>query len=209
VNEAADEAACDRRVPVVVLGCWLAGAALSRRVGMWLGIGGVALLLAAALLARDARRLAPLARPATKPIALGLLAGVAMTVLTYVLHGPLVDGLPAIGREVSGLYERLGATRTAWRAVALLPVVAAEELVWRGAVQSALARRAGVWPGVLAAAALYAVGHAPVGSLLLVTLAFGCGLVWSGVRAATASLLAPFVAHAVWDEIVLFVFPLR
>jgi membrane protease YdiL (CAAX protease family) len=204
-----NEAASDRWLPVAVLGCWLAGAALSRRVGMWLGIGGVAMALAAALLARDWRRLAPLARPAAKPIALGLLAGVAMTVLTYVLHGPLVDSVPAIAREVNGLYERLGATRTAWRALAVLPIVAAEEVVWRGAVQSALARRAGVWPAALGAAALYAVGHAPVGSLLLVTLAFGCGLVWSSLRAATASLLAPFVAHAVWDEVVLFVWPLR
>jgi membrane protease YdiL (CAAX protease family) len=58
------------------------------------------------------------------------------------------------------------------------------------------------------AASLYALAHAPVGSPLLVVVAFGCGLMWSGLRAYTGELVAPLTAHLVWDVCVLIVRPL-
>jgi membrane protease YdiL (CAAX protease family) len=97
--------------------------------------------------------------------------------------------------------------------MALVPVILGEELVWRGVVQGALARQVGArqvggerW-AILLGTLLYALAHAPLGSPVLVATAFSCGLAWSGLRHVTAGLVAPLVAHLIWDEMVLLVVP--
>jgi hypothetical protein len=91
--------------------------------------------------------------------------------------------------------------------MALVPVILGEELVWRGVVQGALARQAGARWAILLGTLLYALAHAPLGSPVLVATAFSCGLAWSGLRHVTAGLVAPLVAHLIWDEMVLLVVP--
>ena len=92
--------------------------------------------------------------------------------------------------------------------VAIVPVIVGEELVWRGVVQASLVRRLGVWGGVTMAAAVYALVHAPLGSSVLVAVAFSCGLAWGTLRATTASLVPSLVAHLLWDVLVLLWLPL-
>ena len=197
-----------RWTPAAVFVLWLAGAALSRHVGLWLGVGGTAVALATVLVLADHRRLLPLYADARGPTVQGLLVGAFMTLVSYPAY-PLLKALaPALESDVGGLYGRFGGP-VWWRPLALVPIVVAEELVWRGAVQSALRRRHGARTTVLLAAALYALAHLPVGSPFLVALAFGCALVWSGLRATTASLLAPTLAHLLWDQVVLVIAPLR
>ena len=58
------------------------------------------------------------------------------------------------------------------------------------------------------AAVAYAVAHAPLGSALLVVVAFLCGLAWGALRAASKSLVPPLMAHLVWDVLVLLCLPL-
>jgi membrane protease YdiL (CAAX protease family) len=43
---------------------------------------------------------------------------------------------------------------------------------------------------------------------VLVAVAFSCGLAWSTLRASTASLVPPLVAHLLWDALVLLWLPL-
>ncbi len=92
--------------------------------------------------------------------------------------------------------------------LALLPVVAGEELVWRGAVQTELVRRSGRWRGVVLAALAYALAHAPLGSPLLVAAALLCGLTWGTLRVVTGSLVPSLLAHLVWDILVFLSVPL-
>ena len=47
-----------------------------------------------------------------------------------------------------------------------------------------------------------------LGSLLLVVCAFVCAIVWGIMRLASGSLVAPIVAHVLWDLGVLVVWPL-
>ena len=89
-----------------------------------------------------------------------------------------------------------------------MPVILGEELVWRGVVQAALVRRLGPWRGVTLAAVAYALAHAPLGSPVLVVVAFLCGLAWGALRATTSSLVPTLVAHLVWDLLVLLWLPL-
>jgi membrane protease YdiL (CAAX protease family) len=202
-----DETKLDRWGPPAVVLVWWLGAALSRVAGMWLGVGGTAVALAAALLLADGPRLRALATPRRGALVYGVLVGAFMTLATYPLYPILVDLSAPLAADVAALYARLGASGSAWRALWLVPIVAAEEIVWRGFVQSALQRRVGARVAVLLAAAFYALAHVPVGSPLLVVVAFACGLVWSALRAARGSLVAPLLAHLLWDVVVLFVAP--
>jgi membrane protease YdiL (CAAX protease family) len=197
----------DLALPLVVTLAWLAGATAARRVGLWLGLGGAAILLAAVLLVVDRRRLRALFSLAPRPIILGALAGGVATLLTRPLYVAVTRVAPAVASDVARLYGHLDATTPAWASLALMLVVVAEELVWRGAVQGALERRVGAGAGALLAAALYALALAPISSPVLVLVAFTCGLLWSGLRAATGSLVAPLIAHLVWDQVVLNIAP--
>jgi hypothetical protein len=203
-----DAAKLDRWGPPAVVLAWLAGAALSRAAGIWLGLGGTAIVLATSLVLVDLHRLRPLCVAARAAILRGLLVGASMTLATYALYPLMIQLSPTLADDVAGLYARLRTSGPGWRALWLLPIVLGEEIVWRGFVQGALQCRHGARAGVLLAAALYALAHIPVGSPLLVVVAFACGLVWSALRATTSSLLAPLIAHLLWDVVVLLLFPL-
>ena len=43
---------------------------------------------------------------------------------------------------------------------------------------------------------------------LLILCAFGCAVLWGGLRVATRSLVVPIIAHVVWDLGILVVWPL-
>ena len=187
---------------------WACGAAASWSVGMWTALGVTAVGLGAIAFALEGRALGALLRPTAKAILVGAAAGAAMTLATYGLYPLLAARFPVVARDTAHLYTKLDAPAHLWLSLVLVPVVVGEEVVWRGLVQGALARRLGARGAVLAAAPLYAVAHAPVGSPILGLAALACGLVWGGLRAATAGLIAPLVAHLLWDEIVLFLAPL-
>lgn len=191
-----------------VLAVWLGGAALARREGLWLGLGGAAVALATVLTFVDGRRIRELFSLAPLPIGAGLAAGALATLLTRPLFALLASVAPWVRADVAILYGRLGATAPAWGPVALAVVVVAEEIVWRGSVQGAIQRRFGATSSaVLLAAALYALALVPFGSPLLVLVAFACGVLWSGLRVATGGLVAPLLAHLLWDQAVLYFFP--
>ncbi len=196
----------DARLALLTVAAWSLGATVAARVGVWLGVGSVAVALGALVLARDPAVRARL-RPRTRDVALGAAAAAVMIAATYVL-APLVAGSRAFADELAALYAAFRAAGTAPAVVALAPVVLGEELAWRGAVQEATERRLGRTGAALVTALLYALAHAPIGSPLLVVTALGCGLVWGALRALTASLVAPVVCHLLWDACVLLLFPL-
>ncbi|MBC8131903.1 MAG: CPBP family intramembrane metalloprotease [Deltaproteobacteria bacterium] len=189
---------------------WALGAAVSTRLGLWVGLGCTAMVLGAAVSAREWAYLRHLLRPRAWHVVAGLLVGVGMTVATKLLYLPVADGLPVVARDVAYLYGKLsegGPLR--WHlAVVLVPVILGEEVVWRGLVQGAAERRCGAALAVPLAASMYALAHAPVGSPSLVAAAFFCGLVWGTLRAFTGGLLAPLLAHLLWDAMILLVSPL-
>jgi membrane protease YdiL (CAAX protease family) len=155
----------------------------------------------------DTASVRALLRPTRTALLAGALTAAAMTAATYGLYPIVARSSPGLARDTAQLYAKLDSGGHAWRALLLLPIVVGEEIVWRGLVQGALARRFGATATVLVAALVYAAAHAPIGSSVLVLAALGCGVVWGALRANTASLVAPIVAHVVWDVVLLFVAP--
>lgn len=159
--------------------------------------------MAAIVVWRDARRIRELVRVTPRVAILAVVAAAAMVAVTYSLFPLLVRSMPSIGTETASIYARfLSGHSMSLIVVSVVPVIVAEELIWRGAFQSSIGKGS-----VLVTAAVYALAHAPLGSTLLVAVAFVCGLYWSALRAMSQSLLPAVCAHLAWD-IALVLFPL-
>lgn len=202
------EAAAAPRLALGFFVVWFSAVACAGLIGIWVTAGGIALVLGTFALATDASGCREALRPRWAPMGIGLAVGVAMAVGTYGAYRVLAQWAPFVVRDTAQLYAAFRAPSTLVGSVALTPIILGEELVWRHVVQQALAARFGRWPGVVAAALAYAAALLPLGSPAMLLAALGCGLVWSGLRCVTRGLIAPVVAHLVWDAVVLVWLPL-
>jgi membrane protease YdiL (CAAX protease family) len=83
----------------------------------------------------------------------------------------------------------------------------AEELFWRGLVQSRLTRRYGPARGAALAAAAYGGAHVVTGNATLVGAASVAGAFWSTLAAGGLSMGALIAGHALWDLLIFLVAP--
>ncbi len=197
--------AAERDVPALVIPpLWALGAWQARTYGLWGALGVTAALLAVVVLVLEGR--AVIGRgPHARLWPLGIGAGLVMALGTTALFGPAVKAFPTLFADVSRLYGAFGDPGSP-SALLLLPVIViCEEMVWRGAVQSALAVRMRWLPAAVVGALVYALAHAPFGSPALVLTCAVAGLCWGALRGLTDSLLASMAAHLVWDFAVLVV----
>ncbi len=194
-------------LPLAAATAWIAAAAAARWLGIWIALGGTALALGAVVMALD-RAARTALRPTPVRILIGAAAGLVLAAGTHLAFPVLARLEPWIARDTALLYAAFRAPPGRWASLALAPIVLGEELVWRGSVQGALAGRLGRAAGVPLAALAYALAHVPLGSPVLLLVAFGCGLAWGALRALTGSLVPPLVAHLAWDVLVLLWLPL-
>jgi membrane protease YdiL (CAAX protease family) len=141
-------------------------------------------------------------------VLLGAAAGGLMAAATYLLYPTARAHLAVHRHRHERLYAAFRAPSLVVASVALVPVIVGEELVWRGVVQTSLVERLGRLERRRAGGVLYALVHVPLGSPVLVAVALFCGLAWGALRATTASLVPPLVAHLLWDVLVLLWLPL-
>jgi len=197
--------------PSLALACvvvWLVASASAGALGIWLALGGASIALGIAVFVLDRAAALRLLRPSARLVLVGAAAGWSMAAATYLLFPVFARALPFIRTDMASLYASFREPPRVIAALALLPVILGEELVWRGVVQTALARRLGPWRGIPVAALAYAFAHAPLGSPVLVAVALSCGMAWGALRAASASLVPSLLAHLVWDILVLLWLPL-
>jgi membrane protease YdiL (CAAX protease family) len=83
----------------------------------------------------------------------------------------------------------------------------AEEIFWRGLVQSALRRRYGRWRGAALAAMAYGGVHVVTGNFTLMGAAGIAGTHWCTLYAAGVPLGALIVSHTTWDIWIFLVQP--
>jgi membrane protease YdiL (CAAX protease family) len=188
---------------------WLAAAALAAPFGILPAVGGAAVALGVSVLLFARPAATALLRPSPGLVLLGAAVGSLMAVATYLLYPVLARLLPFVATDAARLYRAFRAQSPLLASVAMVPIIVGEELVWRGVVQASLVRRLGAWRGVGMAAVAYALVHAPLGSSVLVAVAFSCGLAWGTLRATTASLVPSLVAHLLWDALVVLWLPLK
>jgi uncharacterized protein len=209
-GRAAAGAVAPRDRPLLALACvaaWLVAAFAASAVGIWWAIGGAAIVLGGWVAVVVGADLRPLLKPTPRLLALGLAAGAVSVAASYALYPLLVRLAPWATLETELLYAAFRAPSLLVASIVLVPIIFGEEVVWRGVVQSTLARRVGPWGGALAAGAVYALASVAIGSPLLVLISLALGLLWSLLRALTRSLVPTLVAHVVWNAVVLLWLP--
>jgi len=124
---------------------WFAAGLSARWLGIWPALGGAAVVLGAWALLVDASgvrsRFVPGRRLLARGLALGLVTGAVTAAATYLLYPVVVTAFPWLAAQADALYDAFRAPSALVVALALVPIVVGEELVWRGVVQGAVARR--------------------------------------------------------------------
>jgi hypothetical protein len=148
--------------------------------------------------------LSPLEQLHPTPAALGL-GAVAAVPLLLGLRWTLTTGANPLRRLVALVVEQLGPLLAPRSPVelALLAALAglAEEVLFRGVVQAGLARVLPEGAALLAASAAFGLAHFITPTYAL--LAGLAGLYLGGLFLLQGSLLAPIVAHAIYDAVAL------
>jgi membrane protease YdiL (CAAX protease family) len=181
---------------------WAAAMLLAGFIDPWIPIGLAAVIVPAAIMSAGWPDVRELFRPAPSRILIGLLGAAIMLTATYGLFPLIAAMAPALALGTGNLYARFLAGRsTVSILLFVIPVIVAEELMWRGAFQEWMAQRlpASRLAIVVLAAGGYAIAHLPLGSPLLVGIAFLCGLHWSALRSLTRSVVPSLIAHLAWD----------
>jgi membrane protease YdiL (CAAX protease family) len=108
-------------------------------------------------------------------------------------------------REVVRAFARELLLKASWLQVALLCALAGigEELLFRGALQTLLARYTTEALGIVLAGVLFGAVHFVTPTYFVLAVTVGCYLGW--LYAATGSLAAPIVTHALYDFVALVV----
>jgi CAAX protease family protein len=164
-----------------------------------LGLGSLALVTS-----RPARRTR--VRPADVLLGLGS-AGVLY--LTFRVGDRFARRfVPGGDRQIRDIYA-LRTLRPRGEIAARLATIIgpAEELFWRGLVQSALMRRYGRWQGAALAAGAYAGVHVVTGNFTLIGAAGVAGAHWCALYALGVPLGALIVSHVTWDVWIFLVQP--
>ena len=195
---------------LVLLGLNATWAAVMARFGRgdiyWV-VGVHALVVLAVLVAMDARTLRRLVAPRTSDVALGLAAGLVMTLGTYAAFEAARVLFPELAAHVAQLYRAAG-TRTPLVALGwTLVILTSEELLWRGVWVDAWSVPFGRTVAALTSVLAFAVTQLGSGSILVALVALVCGGVWTALRMRTGRVVASLVAHAIWTPVVILFHP--
>lgn len=200
-----------RTIPAAAFAVLLSAALLLIGAGFLRGGDVWTSLLAAGVLLGAGSWALPGVRRLCRPSPARLLLGAGLGLLQFGVTKALIAGLAAVWPG----WESMARVLTTWKGghgpaflgTTLVVIVAAEELLWRGAVTRFLAERAGRAAGILGGALLFAGAHVAAGNPLLVAAALACGAFWGWLAEAFDDLSVPFAAHLVWDVLLLFAFP--
>lgn len=188
-------------IPIV----WAAAMAAARWLDPWLAIGLAAAIMAAAVLATDGALIRRLVRPSMRSFVLGVTAAAAMIATTELLFPLSAASILMFGEKTAEIYARFLSGRATLAIIAcIVPLVVAEEILWRGAFQESVQAQSQTVT-VLISATVYAAAHAPFGSTLLVAVAFVCGIYWSALRGFSGNLFPSLIAHLAWDMALILV----
>jgi membrane protease YdiL (CAAX protease family) len=164
------------------------------------------LLLGGTALATDASLRA--ARPKPRDVATGAAIAAGLYAVFTVGDKAARVIMPTGAEDIGEVYELRTLRPKGEIAARLAGVIGpAEELFWRGMLQSELTRRLGPAKGASAAAALYGGAHVVTGNPTLVGAATVAGTGWSALAAAGVSMPALVLSHIVWDIWIFLVQP--
>lgn len=171
------------------------------REGFWprAAAAGASIGLYALVVLRDS--LERLFRPELIEIGIGIAAAAVLWAVFWLGDRLVTRLFPRLSAQVDDLYAVRGETTTARMPFVLAVIGPAEEVFWRGLVQS----RAGIAVALVA----YALVHVWERKPILLLAALVGGVFWGGLFAWRGTLVAPVVSHLLWDLAIIVWFPTR
>lgn len=176
------------------------------RSRFWQRMTGTGLALGSLALGSDAslRR----TRPDRRTLPAGVAIAAGMYAVFQVGDRMARRIMPSGAQDIDRIYELRTLRPKAEIAARLALVVGpAEELFWRGMVQSQLTRQLGPMRGAAAASAAYGGAHLVTGNPTLIGAATVAGSGWSALRALGVPMPALIVSHMLWDVWIFLVQP--
>jgi NADH dehydrogenase len=175
--------------------------------GIWARMAAIDLGLAAVALTCMPLGWRALLRPSVARVAAGVAAaavmfGGALMVLTVVARLA-----PEFVTQAATVYAWVDLLPPAMTMVAGAAIVAAEDIVWRGAVTLPLAARWGAVGGCSMAGGLFGLAHATSGPPILLLAAVLAGTAWSALAVRTRNLCTVIVCHLLWDAAMVLTSP--
>lgn len=140
-------------------------------------------------------------RPTLADVAIGVASAAVLWTVFLVGDRIVTRLLPSLSAQVDDLYDVRGQTTTARMPLVLSVIGPAEEIFWRGLVQS----RAGIAVSLVA----YALVHVWERKPILLLAALTGGAFWAALFAWRGTLVAPVVSHLLWDLAIIVWFPTR
>ncbi|MFN2562927.1 MAG: lysostaphin resistance A-like protein [Jatrophihabitans sp.] len=137
-------------------------------------------------------------RPVLTPIALGVAVGVV-----FVLGALVVREVEPLRSSVAGVLAHARRGNLGLVALIALANGAAEEVFFRGALYTSIARR----HAVAGSTAVYTLVTAATGEPMLVFAGLLMGTLFALQRRVTGGILAPLLTHLTWSLVVLFALP--
>jgi hypothetical protein len=172
----------------------------------WQRMTRTGLLLGSAALAADEDLRAE--RPRAQDLAIGAAIAAALYAVFTVGDKAARVIMPTGAQDIAEIYELRTLRPKSEIAARLAAIIGpAEELYWRGMLQSELTRRYGPVKGAAAATAAYSGVHLCTRNPTLLGAATVAGGGWSALRAAGVSMPALVVSHIIWDIWIFLVQP--
>lgn len=123
------------------------------------------------------------------------------------VEGLLTLAPDVIRSQIDEVYRALAPFPPTFSLIAICVAVAAEELIFRGALLMPLLAMNRPTLAICVSTITFALAHMLVGPPILVFAAFLAGGCWAWLAARTRSFFAPLLAHLLWDITVLWVAP--
>ena len=143
-------------------------------------------------------------------IIIGLLAAVGLYGVFWLGNFISTHVLPFAVSQVDSIYTiRSGQNPWVISLLLLLLIGPAEEIFWRGFVQRRLCKQYGLLVGFIVAVMCYALVHIWSFNFMLIAAAAVCGGFWGLLYMTTGNLWSCIISHAVWDVIILIIFPIK
>jgi membrane protease YdiL (CAAX protease family) len=143
-----------------------------------------------------------------KEVASGLASMAALYVIFQVGDRLARIILPKGASEIDAIYDlKAEHSRALLGARLALIIGPAEELFWRGLVQSRLAEKYGKGRGYVLATLAYGGAHLVTGNLTLIGAASVAGAFWGGLAAAGMPMGGLIVSHSAWDALIFLIAP--
>lgn len=141
-----------------------------------------------------------------KQVSVGIVSGVLLYLFFWSGY-QVAKTIPGFTQTISSVYGLRGGVATAQIAeVLLFPIGPAEEIYWRGMVQSYFRERFSPIKAILITSSLYTLIHLPTLNPSLLLVALVGGLVWGYLFNRFKRILPVIASHVLFDEMIFVLF---